>query len=327
MQNPLQSEAIKLEQDLQRQFADRRRQTMVVKGLHPNLEMSSETPRLAAKVAPSGKGEFKDKKIARLSRRHRLQGQKRLRALAKKSRPDGQPASVAPQDSIVIKDAEKPSSKNGDNSTGNKGAARVPKRAPARKGTRTGTGDADLAKLFSEVGKLKEALAVEGSGKRVLEAESNGPGLYAGVPLPESVAPKIKKVLSDNPKALSTSSEGPAPPTLRIRKLASDSPKTSSMLDDKSAQSTDVLTAQETLPGSKSPAATSDASQPPPTAPSKTRNGEAAQKHKLRVKKVARSLEPPSRTKARKNVAIEAVNATDLEITGKYSRLSSHGIL
>ena len=302
------SEARRLEQDLQRQFAERRRQNMTRIGLRPNPVASAKGPKPVAESAsiPDNDGIVNQKDV-RLGRKERLR-LKKLRVLATKT-PSSKPTTTiatAQVSSTGKGDKETPPF-DGEKPKDKKSASKArkqppPKTDPPKAGPDTRKGDDDLSKLHSNVRKLKEALEVQGKPNRTSKPKPTSPQPFPRIEDVLRIVSKGKQNAAQTSTASSASKEESARPVDKsvIRKHTSDSKS------------------------GKHPAATAETIQQSSTATAKIRRLQSSPigtprppPRAVRKLPVAPSLRAPPQTTSRKNMAIEAVSAADLEITGK----------
>jgi len=285
------AQASKLEQDLQRQFAELRRQNPAKIGLRPAPETSGEGPKsVTTSTRIANKRATVKLKDTELGRKARLKRQKLASA---KKQPSSKSATKSSQ--RLPNDKEDNGTAVNDEETEGKTSA-----AKAGKKTKTDAhkqiADADLLKLYTDVHKLNKAVKVddEAKGVRTKSTDQNPP-----LPTKGAARSRSKETRKVGPASQAPSSSKKAAVeltdtakirkhvgTLKIRKHASDS-------TDKDA----IVKANEMKPHASSSTGL------PSTESSMTRR--------------APSLTAPPGTQSRKSADIKAVSAADLEIKGK----------
>ena len=320
MQTQSNANALKLEEYLQRQFTARRRQTIAAQAFLTKAGPLTVSSKLRAKpAAVADKGEAKEPGSVRLARKQGIRDRKRLRALAKKSSSSTQPKSTTGQQASSG-DAEEEALPGKDDDIEGKSSARNARRKPSMNQIRSGDkGGADISRLSSDIRTLKEALESDDNAKQAFEATPDLSNLPIGAEESLRVKSKNKKPVIEDPRISrkleeETASSADLP---RIRKHASG------VKEEETPGSADLPKIRKHASNVKDHAVTLGGDQPPPKATSKVRRIQAKQADTQRpnparkTPNVAGSSEASSKTKAQKNVAIQAVSAADLEISGK----------
>ncbi len=285
------AQASKLEQDLQRQFAELRRQNLTKIGLRQAPVSSEKGPKRAATpIRVAGKGATRKSKDTELGRKARLKRQKLASAKKQLS-----PKSATKSSQRLADDKKDGGTAGNDEETeGKTSAAKAGKKpkidAPKR------TADADQLKLYTDVHKLNMAVRVddEAKGVRTKSKDQNLRLATRGVARLKSK--ETQKVISASQAPSLTNKEAVeltnTPKVrkkvgmLKIRKHQSDSPDPDAI---------------DKVPRTKSHVASSTGLPLPES--SKTRRPP--------------SLNAPPGTRSRKSEDIKAVSAADLEIKGK----------
>ena len=297
---------MKLEHDLQRQFAERRRQEMANIAQNPKSRDPVSSLDSAAKaVSVADKLGLKKPKHVRPGRLERRRAKKKLRELVRDPPASNNIANAAGQASSASK-GEKEIPPNDVDHIGDETSA-----SSARKQASVRTIASKIPKidessiLFSNVRKFKEALEAQDKTEEILEAGSNDSKHPARKKNLLPLGPKPREVLAQSFPASSVP-EGRLAGSEGARKILSH------LADAKHNAASAVIA--ETV-------------QPSPTVTSKKRRIQSSSKaasrrpsggvKKTPSKKTARSLDPPFQAESRKKVAIQLVNAADLEITGK----------
>lgn len=285
------AQASKLEQDLQRQFAEHRRQNLAKIGLHPAPVTSEKGPKSV--TTPTGiarKGATVKSKETELGRKARLKRQKL--SSAKKQ----------PSPKSATKSSQRFSDDKKDIGTAVKDGETEGKPSSAKAGKETKidahkrTADADLLKLYTDVQKSNEAAKLDdqmkGVGTESMNqnltlprkgvARSRSKGLRKVVPATQALSSSKKEAV----ELTATSKVRRNVGAVKIRKHKFDGPNPDAIL--KAIETKSHVASSTGLPSPES----STTRKPP-------------------------SLNAPPGTQSRKSADIKAVSASDLEIKGK----------
>jgi len=287
------AQASKLEKDLQRQFAELRRQNLAKIGLRAASETSEKGPKsVTTSTQIAQKGAAVTSKDTELGRKARL---KRKKLASAKKQPLSKSATKRSQHLPDDKEGNG-TAVNDEETEGKPSAAMAGKKAKTDAHKRTA--EADLLKLHTDVHQLNKAVRVddEAKGVKTKPMDQNLPLSTKGVA--RSRSKETRNVVPASP-ALSSSKKEAADLTdtpkfrrhvgaVKIRKHQSDS------LDPDA-----IVKAIKT----KSHAASSTGL-PSPV---------------LSTTRRPPSLKAPPGTQSRKSADIKAVSAADLEIKGKWS--------
>lgn len=284
------TQANKLEQDLQRQFAELRRQNLAKIGFRPAPVTSEKGPKsVKTPVGIAREGATVKSKETEIGRKARLKRQKLSSA---KKKPSPKSATRSSQD--FSDDKENIGTAVKDEETEGKTSS-------AKAGTETEidahkrTADADLLKVYTDVQKSNKAAKVDDQTKGVGTESMNQNLTLPRKGVARSRSNGIRKVVQAA-QALSSSKKDAVELThtskirkrlsVRIRKHQSDSPDPDAMLKA-------VKTKSRTASSTGSPSPDSSTTRTPP------------------------SLNALPGTRSRKSADIKAVSAADLEIKGK----------
>lgn len=285
------AQASKLEQDLQRQFAELRRQNLAKIGLRPASETSEKGPKsVTTSTQIAKKGATVTSKDTELGRKARL---KRKKLASAKKQPSSTSATKSSQRLPNDKE-ENETAVNDEETEGKTSAAMAGKNAKTDAHKRTA--EADLLKLYTDVHQLNKAVRVddEAKGVRTKSTDQNLPLPTKGVA--RSRSKEIRKVAPAS-QALSSSQKEAVDLTdtpkirkhvgaVKIRRHQSDSPDPDAIVK---------------AIGTKSHAASSTGLPSP----------------ELSTTRRPPSLNAPPGTQSRKSAEIKAVSTADLEIKGK----------
>jgi len=285
------AQASKLEQDLQRQFAELRRQNLAKISLRPAPDTSEEGPKpITTSTGAAKKGATAKSKDAGLGRKARLKSQK----LARVKKQLSSKSVTASSRNLPVEKGDQGTAVDDEEIEGKTSVAKVGRKAKTDANKRTA--DADLLKLCTDVQKLNKALKVDMETKGVGTEATN-----QNLPLPTksvarsrsketrkvvpaSQAPSSKK--KEAVKSTDTSKSRKHGGTLKIRKHPSNS-------TDPDAIVKDMKMKPHAAPSTSSPSPELSMTRRPP------------------------SLNAPPGTQSRKSADIKAVSAVDLEIKGK----------
>lgn len=285
------SQASKLEQDLQRQFAELRRKNLAKIGLRSAPSTSEKGPTSAmTSTQVASKGAIVKPKETELGRKARI---KRKKLASGKKQPS--PKSATKSSQRLPNDKEDSGTAINDEET--EGKALAPKAVPKTKiDPHKRTADADLLKLHTDIHRLSKAVKVDDEAKRVRTKSTDQNVALVTKGVAHSRSKGTRKVLSTSKAPSSPKKEAVGSTdtpkirkrlgVLKIRKHQSDNP--------------DPDATNEAIK-SRSPAAASTGSSAPVSP---------------MMRKPPSLAAPPGAT-SRKGADIKAVSATDLEIKGK----------
>ena len=300
------ADATKLVHDLQRQFAERRRQNMANKAQSPKSGDPISSLASAAKaVSVADKHGLNKPKHIGPGRRKRRETKNKLREVVRDPSASKTIANAAGQASSSSKVEKEIPPNDGDHIGDNKLASSARKQASRKTIASILLEKGESSELSSNVRKLEEASEAPDKTKGILEAGSN-----------DSKHPARKK--------------GSLSLGLKPRKFLAQSSPTSSVSEGRlagSEESDKILRHLSDAKDNAASAVSSENVQSSPTVTSKKRRTQSSSKaasrrpsdgvRKTPSKNTARSLDSPFEAESRKKVAIETVNAADLEITGK----------
>ena len=297
---------MKLEHYLQRQFAERRRQNMANVAQNPkSRDPVSSLDSAAKSFSVADKLDSLKPKNIRPGRRERRRTKKKLRELVRDPPASNNTVNAAGQASSAGKGEKEIPPNDGDHMGDEKSASSAQKQASVRTIASKQPKVDESSILSSNVRKLKEALEAQDKTKGILEAESNHSKHPARKKGSLSLGPKPRKLVAQNSPTSSVPEGGLAgsDEIHKIRRHLSDAKdNAASAVIAENVQSSPAVTSKKQRTQSSSKAASRGPSRGVKKTPSK---------------KTARSLDAPLEAESRKKVAIESVNAADLEITGK----------